>query len=80
MDKRSTHWADVLNWLQIVVDSCKTVEQSDSCMRLLQNFERVYENRIGISQCMDILRPLKHKLWEVGDLSFSEKIKKLETK
>jgi len=80
MDKRSTHWADVFNWLQVVVDSCKTVQQSDNCMRLLQNFERTYENRLGISECMEMLRPLKHQLWNVGELSFSEKMKKLEIK
>lgn len=78
MEKRSNHWADVLNWLEIVVKSCKTPKQADSCLRLLANFERAYENKIGISECMDYLRPLKHKLWEVGDLTFAEKMKKLQ--
>lgn len=78
MEKRSTHWADVLNWLQLVTDSCQTTEQADTCLRLLYNFERNYENKIGISQCMEYLRPLKRKLWDVGNLSFNEKMKKLQ--
>ena len=78
MDKKSKHWADVLCWLEIVVDSCKTPEQSDNCMRLIQNFERAYEDKIGISECMNYVRPLKHKLWEIGDLSFTDKMKKLQ--
>lgn len=78
MEKRSTHWADVLKWLETVVDSCKTVEQADSCLQLLANFERIYENKIGFSECLDYLRPLKHKLWDIGNLTFTEKIKKLQ--
>ena len=78
MEKRSTHWADVLTWLETVVDSCKTAQQADSCLQLLANFERSYEKKIGIPECMDYLRPLKHKLWEVGDLTFAEKMKKLQ--
>lgn len=77
MEKRSTHWADVLNWLQVVTDSCQTKEQAESCLRLIYNFERVYESKIGISQCLEYLRPFKHKCWEVGDFSFKEKVKKL---
>ena len=76
MEKRSTHWADVLNWLKVVVDSCKTKEQADTCMRLIQNFERIYERKIGISNCMDYLRPLKQKLWDLDITPFFEKMKK----
>lgn len=77
MDKRSKHWADVLKWLENVVDSCKTQEQSDTCMRLIQNFERSYESQIGISECMGYLRPLKHKLWDNFELPTIAKAKKI---
>lgn len=69
MEKKSTHWADVLNWLQVVTESCKTQEQADTCLRLFYNFERMYENKIGISKCMEYLRPLKRKCWDFGNTS-----------
>ena len=78
MEKRSTHWADVLNWLKTVVDSCKTTDQVEVCERLIRNYERMYENQLGVRECMDLLRPLKHQLWDVSPLSFNEKMKKLQ--
>jgi hypothetical protein len=75
MEKRSTHWADVLNWLQVVTDSCKTVEQANTCLRLLYNFERMYSNKIGFMECMELLRPIKRKLWDITEPSISKQLK-----
>jgi len=77
MDKRSTHWADVLNWLQTVVDSCKTQEQALTCERLIKNFHRFYERRIGYREAWDLTREMESKLWKIGDWKLKDKIKNL---
>jgi len=77
MEKRSTHWADVLKWLQTIVDSCKTKEQASTCERLIRNFHRVYEKQIGTRELWDLTREMESKLWEIGDWTLKEKIKNL---
>lgn len=77
MEKRSTHWADVLNWLQTVTDSCQTREQANSCERLIRNFQRLYEPKLGLSQVWDLTIEMERKLWNVGYMTQKEKIKKL---
>lgn len=76
MEKRSTHWADVLHWLQTVVNSCTTKEQANSCERLIRNFHRVYEKKLGLREVWDLTREMEMKLWDVGGFTLSEKIKK----
>jgi len=80
MEKRSKHWADVLKWLQTVVDSCKTREQALNCESLIRNFHRIYEKKLGVREVWELTRDMESSLWDKGNLSFSEKIKKLETK
>lgn len=77
MEKRSTHWADVLNWLQTVTDSCKTKEQANNCERLIRNFQRLYEPKLGLSKVWDLTRDMERKLWDVSLMTYQEKIKKL---
>lgn len=77
METRSKHWADVLNWLQKVVDSCQTKEQITNCEHLIRNFHKVYESKLGIKEVWDLTREMERKLWDKGDLSFSERIKSL---
>lgn len=77
MEKRSTHWADVLNWLRTIVNSCKTAEQALACERLIRNFHRVYEKQVGYKEVWDLTRDMEHKLWEIGDWTLKEKIKNL---
>ena len=77
MEKRSTHWADVLNWLQTVVDSCKTPEQAANCERLIRNFHRIYEKQIGMVDAWTLTRDMESKLWKIGDWTLKEKIKNL---
>jgi len=62
MEKRSTHWADVLQWLQIVTDSCQTREQAVSCERLIRNFHRLYERTLGTRESWDLTKDMEHKL------------------
>lgn len=75
MEKRSTHWADVLNWLQTVTDSCKTHEQVETCERLIRNFHRMYEKKLGLREVFDLTRKMELKLWEIGDWTLKEKLK-----
>lgn len=77
MEKRSTHWADVLVWLQTVVDSCSTQEQALTCERLIRNFHRMYEKRIGYKEAWDLTRDMELKLWKIGDWTLKDKIKML---
>ena len=79
MEKRSTHWADVLKWLQTVVDSCKTREQALNCERLIRNFHRIYEKQLGTREVWELTREMERSLWDVGDLSFMEKVKNLQS-
>ena len=77
MEKRSTHWADVLSWLQKVTDSCQTKEQANNCERLIKNFHKVYENKLGLREVWELTREMEIKLWDVGFITPKEKIKKL---
>lgn len=79
MEKRSTHWADVLNWLQIVASSCKTKEQAVTCERLIRNFHRIYEERLGTREVWELTRDMERKLWDIGELTFTEKMKKFQS-
>ena len=58
MDKRSKHWADVLKWLETIANSCQTKEQAKSCERLVWNFHRVYQERLGLSECFDLTKEI----------------------
>ena len=40
MEKRSTHYGDVQKWIEKVIDSCETYEQTLSVRRLVWNFEK----------------------------------------
>ena len=77
MEKRSTHWADVLKWLETVVDSCKTTEQANACELLIRNFHRSYEKQLGFRETWDLTRGMERKLWKIGDWTLKDKIKNL---
>lgn len=40
MEKRSTHYGDLQKWIEKVIDSCETYEQTRSVKRLVWNFEK----------------------------------------
>ena len=40
MNKRSTHYGDVAKWIEKVIDSCETREQTFTARQLVRNFEK----------------------------------------
>jgi hypothetical protein len=40
MDKRSTHYGDVAKWIEKVIDSCETYQQTFTARQLVRNFEK----------------------------------------
>ena len=60
MEKRSKHYGDVTKWVEKVIDSCQTYEQTFVARRLIWNFDRQLrkeKNYLKISQSTtDILR------------------------
>ena len=40
MDKRSTHYGDVAKWIEKVIDSCETYQQTFTTKQLVRNFEK----------------------------------------
>jgi len=43
MEKRSRHYGDVSNWIERVIDSCKTSNQLFTCQKLIHNFKNTTE-------------------------------------
>ena len=39
MENRSTHYGDVARWIEDVIDSCETWEQTRVASRLVTNFD-----------------------------------------
>jgi hypothetical protein len=40
MDKRSSHYGDVKKWIEKVIDSCETYEQTFTAKKLINNFSK----------------------------------------
>ena len=40
MENRNTHYGDVQKWIEKVIDSCETYEQTFTAKRLIVNFSR----------------------------------------
>ena len=40
MENRSTHYGDVSNWIEKIIDSCETIEQTFTAKRLIRNFRK----------------------------------------
>jgi len=40
MEQRSTHYGDVAKWIEKVIYSCETREQTFTAKRLIRNFEK----------------------------------------
>jgi hypothetical protein len=48
MEKRSRHYGDVQRWIEKVIDSCETYDQTRSARRLIWNFEKqMVKNKVG---------------------------------
>lgn len=40
MEQRSTHYGDVAKWIEKVIDSCETYQQTFTTRQLVRNFEK----------------------------------------
>ena len=40
MENRSTHYGDVAKWIEKVIDSCETIEQTFTAKKLISNFRK----------------------------------------
>ena len=41
MEQRSTHYGDVAKWIEKVIDSCETYQQTFTAKKLITNFAKV---------------------------------------
>jgi hypothetical protein len=66
MDKRSTHYGDVSKWIEKVINSCETYQQTFTVYRLINNFRKqLMDNtpdKYWNSYQYDVIRPLEIKL------------------
>jgi hypothetical protein len=50
MENRSTHYGDVQKWIEKVIDSCETYDQTRSARCLIWNFEKqMVRNKVDSS-------------------------------
>ena len=40
MENRSKHYGDVSNWIEKIIDSCETIEQTFTAKKLIKNFKK----------------------------------------
>jgi hypothetical protein len=40
MENRSTHYGDVSNWIEKIIDSCETYQQTFTAKKLISNFAK----------------------------------------
>jgi hypothetical protein len=50
MENRSKHYGDVQKWIEKVIDSCETYQQTFTAKMLMNNFDRqMYRNKVDTS-------------------------------
>ena len=63
MEKRSRHYGDVTRWIEKVIDSCETFEQTRTARKLLENFSyqlvKKTPDKYWRSYQYDIIGPLE---------------------
>jgi hypothetical protein len=66
MENRSTHYGDVSKWIEKVIDSCETYQQTFTALKLIRNFAKQLRNgapdKYGYSYQYTVIQPLEHKL------------------
>ena len=66
MEKRSTHYGDVTKWIEKVIDSCETYQQTFTARKLVNNFRtQLMKNtpdKYWNSYQYSVIWPLEHKL------------------
>jgi hypothetical protein len=77
MEKRSTHYGDVSKWIEKVIDSCETYQQTFTVKKLISNFAKQLRNsapdKYWNSYQYTVIWPLEHKL-KYKRQSFIDKI------
>ena len=66
MENRSTHYGDISKWIEKVIDSCETYQQTFVVRRLIRNFteqlQRKYPENYWREHYYNIINPLDYKL------------------
>jgi len=66
MENRSTHYGDVSKWIEKVIDSCETYQQTLTIKQLISNFEKQLRtkspDKYWNSYQYTVIQPLEHKL------------------
>lgn len=66
MDKRSNHYGDVAKWIEKVIDSCETYQQTFTAKQLVRNFEkqlmRTTPDKYWRDYKYDVIWPLENLL------------------
>ena len=77
MNKRSTHYGDVAKWIEKVIDSCETHQQTFTARKLVNNFRtQLMKNtpdKYWNSYQYEVIWPLENKL-SYKRQSFMDKI------
>lgn len=66
MEKRSVHYGDVSKWIEKVIDSCETYEQTTTAERLVSNFNKQLKikqiEKYWREHFYNLISPLESKL------------------
>ena len=66
MEKRSEHYGDVSKWIEKVIDSCETYEQTTTAERLVSNFNKQLKTKriekYWREHFYNLISPLESKL------------------
>ena len=62
MENRSTHYGDVAKWIEKVIDSCETYQQTFAANRLIRNFGNQLNRKMGNLYYGEIIKPLQQRL------------------
>jgi hypothetical protein len=78
MEKRSTHYGDVAKWVEKVINSCETHEQTFGARQLIWNFEkqlkREYPEKYWREHFYNIISPLERSLTYKRDQLLEKKL------
>ena len=78
MENRSAHYGDIAKWIEKVIDSCETYQQTITAKQLVINFEnqlmRTTPDKYWRDYRYSVIYPLEHKL-DYKRNSFIDKIK-----
>ena len=66
MENRSTHYGDVSNWIEKIIDSCETYQQTFTAKKLITNFAKQLRTKSSDkywnSYQYTVIAPLKERV------------------